>query len=603
MLGAWLCQLALSLIGFSWAAFAIREFTELSYFESLLLFLAFAGFASLHIPLAMLCWLPLQRQLKKWGAGRGPILLLLPLLSALSFAHCPMIFDWHFGYVWLYAGWPAAHTAEIYGFEFLNTVTLFFNLLFLIVFQSLCRSCLGFQVFSHGGRVSRERARETVLRGIPPPAVLTPAPAGAGGYMRRAMAVPERQPSLHERLKEISCADFSNQTGIKKAISRKGKSLPQEKTGEKTGKKTREKNQGKKARAFWAFGLWLLAFAALNVCGAFLKSRRPEPDRLARALVLQPNISNQKQKHKESRLEVLEQILKDTRKALKKFPGADFILWPEGGYPYPIDKAKAAKGKDPIQKWAAAFSVPLAVSAEGKTAPPEGKTAPETSSNSVFVFDSKGRLIQGAYDKAMLLPFVEYAPWGGRLPGFRRLFLGSRPFAAGRGANRAVRLNGLNIGIQICYEGLSARLSRLAALEGADILLNSTNDGWFGAWQEPWQHLYMTLARSVETGLPLIRGANSGFSAVISAKGDISGPAPFAAEALNQKLAWLAEIPYSSKKKRTVFVSGGHHINQWLLWLLLAALVLPRLRMMMGRPRAAFRSVFSRLISALRRGG
>ena len=71
---------------------------------------------------------------------------------------------------------------------------------------ALCRSRLNFQVFFHGGRVSRKRAGETVLRGIPPP--------GSGGYMRRAMAVPERQPSLHERLKEINYADFSNQIGI-----------------------------------------------------------------------------------------------------------------------------------------------------------------------------------------------------------------------------------------------------------------------------------------------------------------------------------------------------------------------------------------------------
>ena len=65
----------------------------------------------------------------------------------------------------------------------------------------LYRSYLDFQVFSHGGRA--------VLRGIPP--------HGAGGYMRPGMAVPERQPSLHERLKEINYADFSNQTGIESA--------------------------------------------------------------------------------------------------------------------------------------------------------------------------------------------------------------------------------------------------------------------------------------------------------------------------------------------------------------------------------------------------
>ena len=105
--------------------------------------------------------------------------------------------------------------------------------------------------------------------------------------------------------------------------------------------------------------------------------------------------------------------------------------------------------------------------------------------------------------------------------------------------------------------GFSAERSRLAALEGADVLINFTNDGWLGLRQAPYQHLYMTLARSVETGLPLIRAANSGFSAVISAKGGISGPAPFSRKGLSQRLAWLAEIPISGKKNRTVFVSRG----------------------------------------------
>ena len=132
LIGSWLCLFVGTLIGFNWVAYTIREFGSFPWPLAVAGLLVFAGFANLHTPIALFFWF-LSR--KKIGKNNQILcLLLLPLYSALSMEYYPMIFDWHFGYTWLYARWPAAQTAEIWGFQFLNTLTFFFNFLFLLMF-------------------------------------------------------------------------------------------------------------------------------------------------------------------------------------------------------------------------------------------------------------------------------------------------------------------------------------------------------------------------------------------------------------------------------------------------------------------------------------
>ena len=99
--------------------------------------------------------------------------------------------------------------------------------------------------------------------------------------------------------------------------------------------------------------------------------------------------------------------------------------------------------------------------------------------------------------------------------------------------------------------------------KGAQVLLNVTNDSWYGSWQEPWQHLYMSLARAVETRRPLIRGTNTGLSTVIQANGNIMKISP-----LNKEWTHLYSIPYREKPQDTLFMSWGFYINEIFLLLL-----------------------------------
>ena len=156
--GAWLCQFLATLVGFNWVLYTIREFGFFSWPISALGLLMFSGCANLHIPIALSFWFISQKKLSKWGKGlkrqvftnnhpqkdikhsglkKFFVLILLPLYSALIMKYYPMIFDWNWGYTWFYAKWPASQTAEIWGFQFLNTLTLFFNLVFLYIYISL----------------------------------------------------------------------------------------------------------------------------------------------------------------------------------------------------------------------------------------------------------------------------------------------------------------------------------------------------------------------------------------------------------------------------------------------------------------------------------
>ena len=134
---------------------------------------------------------------------------------------------------------------------------------------------------------------------------------------------------------------------------------------------------------------------------------------------------------------------------------------------------------------------------------------------------SPEREISGFYDKVHLVPFGEYVPLKRFLPFVHRLVPAAGDFKAGE--NMApLRLPRLSAAILICYEVIFPELARAQTEKGADILVNLTNDAWFGMTSAPYQHLSMAVFRAVENGRPLVRAANTGFSAFISQTGAIT---------------------------------------------------------------------------------
>ena len=151
--------------------------------------------------------------------------------------------------------------------------------------------------------------------------------------------------------------------------------------------------------------------------------------------------------------------------------------------------------------------------------------------NSLAVLDTDAQ-VSAIYDKHHLVPFGEYIPFSDWLMGTPVAGLAGRAllgYSAGLGP-QVLDLGDLGHVLPlICYESIFPRHARTTPR--ADWILQITNDGWFGDLTGPYQHLAQARLRAVETGLPVIRVANTGISAVINARGGIEASLPLGAQA------------------------------------------------------------------------
>lgn len=138
--------------------------------------------------------------------------------------------------------------------------------------------------------------------------------------------------------------------------------------------------------------------------------------------------------------------------------------------------------------------------------------------NALLVIDAAAD-VQRVYDKSHLVPFGEYVPLRGVLP-IDKIVPGQSDFVAGAG-RRLLAIPGLPaVSPLICYEAIfSGRVTPRGERPGW--LLNLTNDAWFGTFAGPQQHFAIASTRAIEEGLPLVRAANTGISAVVDPYGRV----------------------------------------------------------------------------------
>lgn len=141
--------------------------------------------------------------------------------------------------------------------------------------------------------------------------------------------------------------------------------------------------------------------------------------------------------------------------------------------------------------------------------------------NSAFLIGPAGEVL-GRGDKLHLVPFGEYVPLASMLPFVHKLVEGVGDFSPGREAVPLVAPFG-KIGVLVCFEGIFPEISREYVRLGSQVLVNITNDAWYGRSSAPYQHLSMAVFRSVENRVPLVRAANTGISAIIDSKGHFQG--------------------------------------------------------------------------------
>lgn len=175
--------------------------------------------------------------------------------------------------------------------------------------------------------------------------------------------------------------------------------------------------------------------------------------------------------------------------------------------------------------------------------------------NSAFVIDSRGRLI-GRYDKQTLVPFGEYIP-----PGFgwiEKISSEAGNFVAGTRAG-VFQVGDRALGVFICYESAFPHLVRQNAKSGADVLINLTNDGYFGRSAAREQHLWLARMRAVENHRWLLRSSNDGLTVAIDPVGAVWDAQP-------EYRRLTARLRFGAIQERTMYTNYG----DWFAWLCLA---------------------------------
>ena len=451
IIGGWITQFTLSLIGFYWVSTVAREHGHLPLPIALLALLFFCATAMYYIPLSGALWFLVQN--KKTLSPKNS-LLLLASITALIESLYPTLFPWNFGYTWLWAELPGYHLADILGFDGISSVVILTNLFFFWAW---------------------------ILR----------------------------------------------------------------------------KNE-RAALSFFITGLAIILI--INLFGYLHKYEMPKPDKIVKALVVQANIGNLEKEYAERgwgfRSQIIEKYISMSQTGIENHK-PDFVVWPETSYPTSIGLDLKYGGGRSLYNFTRRYKMPIVFGAYHKN--------PKTrqNSNSLYSVNEKGELYAPPYKKTHLLAYGEYLPGARWFPVMKKWLPTVADFERGQGPTSLPLLD-FKIGPQICYEGLFPDFTRELANKGAHLIVNLTNDSWFGAYSEPKQHLMMTLARAIEVRLPLIRATNTGISTVILPDGSILEQSKVYSESTH-----TFDIPITKNKKATFYQKFP-----WLMKIVLLGLIL-----------------------------
>lgn len=197
---------------------------------------------------------------------------------------------------------------------------------------------------------------------------------------------------------------------------------------------------------------------------------------------------------------------------------ADLILWPEAAIPALAHEVEEIL-LEPLQQYARTQEITIVLGMLFR----EGAEGPDASYYTSLLALNDGR---DRYDKRHLVPFGEYFPlgflWKDALRGLAAI---GEDFTPGESAKPLIHAGQWRLGASICYEILFGEEVR-EALPEAQLLVNVSNDGWFGDSLGPHQHLEIARMRALENGRPLLRATNTGITAVIDPLGQVTQQLP-----------------------------------------------------------------------------
>jgi len=257
-------------------------------------------------------------------------------------------------------------------------------------------------------------------------------------------------------------------------------------------------------------------------------------------MTVQPAIPQQEKWQGDNRISITQKMVQLTYSG-KKEP-IDLVVWPETALPY------AFHSKHQLRRYVLNAIKQMHVGVVIGTPTFINRENQIYHYNSALLIDEKGRMIS-RYDKVRLVPFSEHMIF----PAFQNLWrsLGApeNKFSTGNEGEVLV-LNDIQMGVQICFEVIFPKYARSMVNHGANVLINMSNDAWFGRTACPYQHFSMAVFRAVENKRTLIRCANTGISGMVDPCGRIVSQSK-----LFETNTMIHHVPLMSE--RTVYATYG----------------------------------------------
>jgi len=242
------------------------------------------------------------------------------------------------------------------------------------------------------------------------------------------------------------------------------------------------------------------------------------------------------------------------------------VVWPEVPAPFSLAQADFARRAQQIARESGSDFL---LGVVGWEPGPDGRLG---AYNSAAMIDPQGRE-KFHYDKIHLVPFSEYVPWrdffwfAKNLTGLAGDFRSGARYAVGD-------LPGGRFSVFICYEAVFPNDVRRFVVAGANLLINLSNDGWFGRSAAPAQHLEMARVRAVEHRRWLLRDTNNGFTASVDPYGRVVARMP-------PDIRGVVDAPYAFRSDTTVYTRWGDWLPELCVGVSVIFLLVALLR---GRP-------------------
>ena len=261
-----------------------------------------------------------------------------------------------------------------------------------------------------------------------------------------------------------------------------------------------------------AFLVPLLILLALTIYGVQKTSVSKQGNSLS-VSIIQGNIDQNHKWEPKYQNKTVNKYIKLSRAAIAE-NSPELIVWPETAMPFYLQEETLYKKR--LQNFVLENKIHLLTGSPGYVLQ---KNKQYHLFNRAYLFSPSGK-ITDVYEKEKLVPFGEYVPLKSILPFLDKLVAGIGDFVPGKKIS-PLHSSELALGTLICYETIFAGLVQKRIADGANLLVNISNDAWFGPTSAPIQHLHQAVLRAVEQNRFLVRSTNTGISAFIDPQGNI----------------------------------------------------------------------------------